>query len=745
MADTNSVTVRFGGDAAGLSAAAAVAKEQLSAVNAEMKKLAKEAAASGGANDNLTKKMRETAVAAQKAKAEFASLSKGVSDNRSHFQAHGQQIGLNRMQMMEFAHISRSVFDELAAGGSPLRALALEGGRISQALGAGPNGAGGTLKALGDIAIKYSPLIAAGITAAGAALVFFAGSATQEKLVKLGELMRQTALSANELKGAEIIGSKVGIEAEAMAKGLQNAAEQYERFRRNTGEVKDAIEKFDKGFLKVADSAKTSGQFIDLVAQKIRSLPRDEGLDLAKALFGDETGEKLFRPIVEASISMENFRSAAKAAGVDLKDGAVHEAEQLQRQIDAAAQKAENRLLAAMQPIGVAVGKIKVEFLGVAAAIAEAAGNALKLVNALDRAKADGATAGAAIAALGKAKGIDTGEVFGPFQPSNAPLPPSRPAGIGAAGASRSRYESYEPETGGGSEKQSEIQNYIAGLQKASEAAKAELDSWGKGNVERQKAVALAGAEAAARKEGRDLTESERAKVVELATAEGQFKQTLEQVKQVQQEINSAMSTFSNDLASALDNAVIKGEKLNQVFKSLAQTLASSALKGIVSGALTGQGPFGNIFGTAAPAGSNQLGGLFGMLSGGLGLSNLFGGGAAAGGAAGGGLFSGFSLASLAGFLPFLDEGTNYVPHDMMAVIHKGERVMPAADNRAFTEAMKDGASGDGGASVSHNHNWNIVATDPRSFAAMLSDHDSVLAKAVKRAVESNPSLRAAY
>ena len=90
------------------------------------------------------------------------------------------------------------------------------------------------------------------------------------------------------------------------------------------------------------------------------------------------------------------------------------------------------------------------------------------------------------------------------------------------------------------------------------------------------------------------------------------------------------MSTFSNDLASALDNAVIKGEKLNQVFKSLAQTLASSALKGIVSGALTGQGPFGNIFGTAAPAGSNQLGGLFGMLSGGLGLSNLFGGGAAA-------------------------------------------------------------------------------------------------------------------
>ena len=81
----------------------------------------------------------------------------------------------------------------------------------------------------------------------------------------------------------------------------------------------------------------------------------------------------------------------------------------------------------------------------------------------------------------------------------------------------------------------------------------------------------------------------------------------------------------------------------------------------------------------------------------------------------------------------------------MMAVIHKGERVMPAADNRAFTEAMKDGASGDGGASVSHNHNWNIVATDPRSFAAMLSDHDSVLAKAVKRAVESNPSLRAAY
>jgi hypothetical protein len=78
----SAVVVRFGGDVGGLDAAVAVAKAQLAGFNSEVRKLAKEAAASGGAvNENLSKALREAAAGAAGMQKELKSLTtKPLSD-----------------------------------------------------------------------------------------------------------------------------------------------------------------------------------------------------------------------------------------------------------------------------------------------------------------------------------------------------------------------------------------------------------------------------------------------------------------------------------------------------------------------------------------------------------------------------------------------------------------------------------------------------------------------------------------
>lgn len=55
---------------------------------------------------------------------------------------------------------------------------------------------------------------------------------------------------------------------------------------------------------------------------------------------------------------------------------------------------------------------------------------------------------------------------------------------------------------------------------------------------------------------------------------------------------------------------------------------------------------------------------------------------------------TGYTAAMALSVVPKLSMGTNYVPGDMYAQIHQGERVIPAADNRNIIDALQSGSTG---------------------------------------------------
>jgi len=84
------------------------------------------------------------------------------------------------------------------------------------------------------------------------------------------------------------------------------------------------------------------------------------------------------------------------------------------------------------------------------------------------------------------------------------------------------------------------------------------------------------------------------------------------------------------------------------------------------------------------------------------------------------------SIVSMFSMIKKLDVGTNYVTNSGLAMIHKGESIVPAQTSGPFT--------GGGGTTV----NMSISAVDARSFANLVNSNPSIFTDLIRKAVRDN-------
>jgi hypothetical protein len=749
MAPKNSVTLRLGSEGAerveknvraiaeaasrsfeGASRTAQQASRSFEAFERRLDPLAKSAydlaraqAAASNAVSTGAKTQAEAARLLELAEQRHRTLTAAVNGN-------AKAVGLARHEWINLSRQIQDVGVSLAGGQSPLTVLVQQGTQIADIFSSSRAGAGAALRGFAaQVASVLTParLMTAGLVAGMAAVAIETHKATT-RLAEMADASQRTGISVGAMLGANIIGARVGLDGDKTTDAFARANQQFEAFKRNEGDVKKALEAIDENFLKVADKAKTTGEFIDAIAAKIRSLPYEEGFDLATKLFGDDAARRLFDTIREGSFSMRALGEEARKAGAEMADGPARAALQMRREIEETAIVADTKLLAAFGRLADPVQALALAWQKVKLAVADAA---LK-------AKAD-ADVAHELAKPHQTGGENAADVFARMrnfrQPIGRLIPLDEARGLSQpeeAGASRARYSAREDKAEAGSKTARDaIRDYIRSLHEAEAAATAEANAWAKGNVEREKALALAKAEALASRDGKTLTSAQRSEIEQTVERTETAKQGMEEMRDAQnrlvQSMNEIRSTASSSMSSFV-NDLIHGKSAGDALKSVLDRI-SQKLIDIAANSVTD-----SLFGAAGKTG----GGLFGDL-----FSSLFSGG---GEGLASGLSSLFSFAeggvmSSAGPLPLRRYASGGIASGpQLALFGEGrgpEAFVPLPDGRSIPVAIRSDmppARGGGPSAAQNVFHFNFPpGTDAASFRQSEGQISAMLLRAMAR------------
>lgn len=199
-----------------------------------------------------------------------------------------------------------------------------------------------------------------------------------------------------------------------------------------------------------------------------------------------------------------------------------------------------------------------------------------------------------------------------------APLPPTRPAGMNGSAIKPVSLKNYAvPDDkagskgggggGSGAEKQGRFDKDIESIQRRTEALRLEAEMVGKGKLEVEKSKIALQLEQAAKRDGVAITDQMRTAIDAAATGYANAKLKVEDLKNALEGSRDAAKFFGQEITDGFVDMIVEGKSATEVIQSLGKSLLKAALQG----ALMGSGPFGKLFG----------GGIFGMLFGGLGFS----------------------------------------------------------------------------------------------------------------------------
>lgn len=203
--------------------------------------------------------------------------------------------------------------------------------------------------------------------------------------------------------------------------------------------------------------------------------------------------------------------------------------------------------------------------------------------------------------------------------PIAPPVPPRRPLdfytdptsyGRGGTGHTKAA-KSSAPAT----ETLDQVESFVNGIERSTEALKAEVEAIGKSSAERQSGINLARLEATARQQGITLTDAQIAKVKELSAATAEYRDKLEDAREAQQTLHSVGSDVLKGLMSDARNGASAMELLTSAVGRLVDRLSDKALDGLAdvlfgkSSGTGGSGILGSLLGSVMGGGSSGIGG----------------------------------------------------------------------------------------------------------------------------------------